>query len=227
MSQQLRIFIGYDPRQAIAYNVCAHSIASRASKPVSITRLQLNQLPITRRGLTEFTYSRYLPPFLTDYDGYSLFIDADMIVLDDIYGIMADVDPMAAVSVVKHNLAFERPSLMVFNGKRCRILTPAFIDSPANPMFDLAWASKVGGLPAAWNHLVGYQGASPAGAKVLHYTAGIPVWPETSGCDNAADWHREHQSMNSSVSFTELMGASVHVKRARLGDGSLVGATKA
>ena len=67
-----------------------------------VVRLQLNQLPITRRGLTEFTYSRFLVPYLSGYDGYSLFLDADMLVLADVYQILDVVDPHAAVSVVLH-----------------------------------------------------------------------------------------------------------------------------
>lgn len=65
----IRVFIGYDPRQPLAYNVMQHSIARHSSVPVAITPLILDQLPITRRGLTEFTYSRFLVPALCDFKG--------------------------------------------------------------------------------------------------------------------------------------------------------------
>src|SRR5437879_2363173 len=80
----LRIFIGYDPRQPIAYNVLQHSIIRHASRPVAITPLILAQLPIKRRGLTEFTYSRFLVPWLCHYQGQAVFLDSDMIVKGDI-----------------------------------------------------------------------------------------------------------------------------------------------
>ena len=40
--QTIPIFIGYDPREAIAYHVCANSIIRNSSVPVSITPLALN-----------------------------------------------------------------------------------------------------------------------------------------------------------------------------------------
>lgn len=211
MNQTLKtIYIGYDPRQPIAYNVAAHSIASRLSKPIPITRLQLNQLPMTRRGLTEFTYSRFLVPYLSEFSGYSLFIDADMLVRDDLSAIVDAVDPTAAVSVVMHDAAFERPSLMVFNNKRCRVLSPEYIDDASHNLFTLSWASKVGALPSHWNHVVGYNQPNPM-ASVIHFTKGVPCWPETDGCEWASAWHEEHRLMNGTVTFQELMGTSVHV----------------
>mgnify|MGYP003348841068 CR=1 FL=1 len=79
----LRIFIGIDARQPVAYHVLVSSIQRRASRPVAITPLILEQLPIQRQGLTTFTFSRYLVPYLCGYEGQGLFIDSDMILLDD------------------------------------------------------------------------------------------------------------------------------------------------
>lgn len=210
MSMQFQVFIGYDPRQPLAYNVVQHSIASRATKPVPITRLQLNQLPITRKGLTEFTYSRWLVPFLSGFEGYSVFVDADMLVLDDITKITDNIDRSAAVSVVMHEAAFERPSLMVFNNKRCTVLTPEYVENPANKLFDLKWATKVGELNKNWNHVIGYNDPNPK-AKIIHYTKGIPCWQETAGGEWAEQWHQESNEMVKTCSFLELMGPSVHV----------------
>ena len=71
-AQPLRIFIGYDHRQAISYNVLQFSIFRRCSKPVAITPLFLPSLPLTRTGLTPFTYSRFLTPWLAACDGWSV-----------------------------------------------------------------------------------------------------------------------------------------------------------
>jgi hypothetical protein len=204
----VRVFIGYDPRQPIAFTVAAHSIWSRASQPVEIIRLQLSQLPITRKGLTEFTYSRFLVPYLSGFTGYSLFVDADVLCLGDITILKAS-DPLAAVSVVPHERKFERPSVMLFNCKRCSALTPAFVDDPRHPLFDFAWAPRVGTLPHDWNHLVGYD-TPGASANLLHFTQGVPVWPETAIQDRAGLWTQEAEQCMVSVSFTELMGPSVH-----------------
>ena len=86
----IRVFIGYDPSEAVAYNVLAHSINARASAPVSITPLALTQLGdlMTRERnplqSTQFSFSRFLTPYLCDFEGWALFMDCDMLVLDDI-----------------------------------------------------------------------------------------------------------------------------------------------
>jgi lipopolysaccharide biosynthesis glycosyltransferase len=209
----INVFLGFDPRQPVAYNVLAHSIASRASKPVSITRLQLDQLPITRRGLTEFTYSRFLVPWLSNYEGVSIFLDSDMLCLCDIQSLLAFPMeyPGVPVFVVPHTLKFERPSVMVFRNALCKVLTPEYIQNVSNPLFNFGWTSAIGGLPAEYNHLVGYDQPSDK-AKIIHFTQGIPCWPETKDSEYAADWHAEARNMVSTVSFDDLMGHSVHVK---------------
>jgi hypothetical protein len=80
----LRIFIGYDDRQPVSYNVLHSSIMRRASIAVSITPLILNTLPMKRRGLTPFTYSRFICPYLCGFEGTSVFLDADIMLRDDV-----------------------------------------------------------------------------------------------------------------------------------------------
>ena len=86
----IRVFIGYDPREAVAYSVLAHSVRARASAPVSIAPLKLGDLKtvLTRERhplqSTDFSFSRFLTPFLSDYTGWSVFMDCDMLMLRDI-----------------------------------------------------------------------------------------------------------------------------------------------
>ena len=207
----MRVFIGADPRQQIAVQVLAHSIFWRSSRPVEITPLILAQLPIKRRGLTEFTFSRYLVPHLMRYEGIALFLDADMLVLDDIADLF-DMKDGTAVQVAKHNQRFEWPSMMLFDCDQCRVLTPEFIDNMGNAPQTLKWAKSIGDLPPEWNHCVGYD--APAPAKLAHFTKGIPCWPETKDCEYSREWYDELGMCNSTVSHEELMGQSVHVKGA-------------
>ena len=74
----LRIFVGFDDRQWISFTTLASSIYKTAKRPVAITPLILETLPITRRGLTPFTFSRFLVPWLCDYSGPAIFMDADI-----------------------------------------------------------------------------------------------------------------------------------------------------
>jgi hypothetical protein len=204
----LRVFIGSDPRQQIGPQVLAHSIAWRSSKPVSITYLVLDQLPIKRMGLTQFTFSRYLVPYLCDYQGIALFLDADMLVQGDIAELFSLKDS-SAVQVVKNAQRFEWPSMMLFDNSQCTRLTPEYIERGSPQSFE--WAETVGDLPAEWNLCVGYDQPNPD-AKLIHYTQGLPIWPETKGCEHSKAWLDELNLCNSSVSFQELMGNSVHAK---------------
>lgn len=214
-----KVYIGYDPRQPVAYNICQHSVVSNASKPVSITPLILSQLPITRRGLTEFTFSRFLVPYLSGFRGNSLFMDPDMIVTGDICELLDGIDcTKGAVHVVKDQPQFEWPSMMVFSNMRCKTLMPEYVNNPENNLFDLeSWSTKgVGELPAEWNHCVGYK--EPAQAKLYHFTAGLPIWPETANqYEEQRAWDDAFRKALSSCSYMELMGNSVHEQRRQKG----------
>jgi len=201
----MRIFIGYDPRQPVSYQVLHHSIVRRASKPVSITPLIIEQLPIKRLGLTPFTFTRYLVPWLCNYEGEAIFMDADMLCLTDITKIPRSED---AVSVVQNQLRFEWPSLMIFNNEKCKSLTPEYIETQ-QPQ-GLQWASSIGSLPPEWNHLVGYD--KPQDAKIVHFTQGIPCFPEVSGCEYTDEWMDEAQIVCSALPWEMLMGNSVHAQ---------------
>ena len=105
----INVFIGYDPREAVAFSVLAFSIHRRASQPVCITPLMLSQLKddYTRERhplqSTDFSFTRFLTPYLSGYNGWSVFMDCDMLVLDDIAKLWALRDERYAVQVVKHH----------------------------------------------------------------------------------------------------------------------------
>lgn len=220
MTEILRIFIGYDPRQPISLNVLQSSIYRLSSKPVAIVPLVLPTLPIKREGLTPFTYSRFLVPYLCGYEGWALFLDADMLLMADIAELFALVEDKYAVMVSKNSLAFERASMMLFNCAKCKILTPEYIES-APRLHDISWApaDEVGDLPRFWNHLVGYDCARDD-PKLIHYTQGVPAFPQTNDCEHADKWFLAHQNMNFVTNWLDLMGNSVHA--AQLPDGTRV-----
>lgn len=206
----LNVFIGADPRQPLAYTVLQHSIRVNSSKPVSITALQLDQLPIKRRGLTEFTFSRFLVPWLCDFRGRALFLDADMVVTGDIAELFATNDYASAVLVNQEQDRFEWASAMLFNCDHCKALTPEFIDCEKNQLFDFKWAEHpVGAFDPAWNRAVGYCDTSDA--KLRHFTQGIPCWAETRGVDDGP-WVAAFKDMVRTCSWAELLGNSVHAK---------------
>lgn len=213
----LRVFIGMDDRQPVAYHVAQASIIRNSSVPVSITPLVLSQLPIKRRGLTSFTFSRYLVPYLCNYDGPALFVDADILCMGDIAELPWETE--AAVSVVKHttvtkggqtvNVQFERPSVMLFNCEQCPPLSLDLIENGTPQKMD-TWAHSIGELPREWNYLVGYD--TGGGAKLAHFTQGIPIFEETCNDEYAAEWLEMAKWCSESCSWQEIMGNSVHAK---------------
>lgn len=202
--------IGYDPRQPISLNVLQHSLYTRSSKPLAITPLVIEQLPLKRTGLTPFTFTRFLVPYLCNYEGWALFMDLDMIALDDISKIFDMADDQYGVMVVKNAKQFEWASLMLFNCRRCKILTPDYIET-SSFLHTIGWMPPelIGDLPREFNHLIGY---SPPMEKpsVIHYTQGIPAFEETKDCEHANKWFNIHKEMNSATSWVDLMGNSVH-----------------
>ena len=101
------IFVGYDPREAVAYHTCANSIIRHASKPVAIIPLALNLFEDYTEthtdGSNQFIYSRFLVPHLMNYTGHAIFIDGDMIIRSDIVELWDLRELNKDVQVVKHN----------------------------------------------------------------------------------------------------------------------------
>lgn len=224
-NQPLRIFIGYDHRQSLAINVLQFSIFRRCSKPVSITPLVLPTLPIKRQGLTPFTYSRFLVPWLTDFQGWALFVDLDFLALGDLAELFAHADDRYAAMVVQNPKKFEWASLILYNcgHPANRVLTPDYVDSPerCRTPHTMDWLAPelVGPLPSEWNHLVGYD-PPRQDAKFVHYTQGMPIFEETTGSEYREAWLAEHKAANSTSQWQELMARSVH--SARTSDGRIV-----
>ena len=217
----IRVFIGFDPREDVAFSVLGHSIHRRASQPVTITPVMLSQLgDVYRRARnplqsTEFSFSRFLTPFLCGYEGWAVFMDCDMLVLDDIAKLWALRDERYAVQVVKHvhvpkedvkflgavQTKYEKKnwsSVMLMNCARCTALTPEYVNTATGlELHQFKWLGDdalIGEIPHRWNHLVGYD-APRRDAGLVHYTIGGPYFSEYAGCEYAREWHEEHASM--------------------------------
>lgn len=219
MPEPLRIFIGYDARESIAYHVLAHSILRRASAPVAIVPLVRAQLaaihPRPRGPLesTDFSITRFLVPYLSGFEGVSVFMDCDILVRDDVYRIAHAAD-WRAVAVARHDYVpragpkflgqsqgvYPRKnwsSFIVFNNERCRALSPEYVaEAPGLDLHRFAWLrdDEIGTIPLEWNWLVGEYPPNVY-AKALHYTLGGPWFPETADCDHAAEWLDEQADM--------------------------------
>lgn len=214
----LRVFIGYDASETVAYHVLAHSILRRSKSPVCVTPLVLGQLPMTRerdpKQSTDFAFSRFLVPYLCEFKGCAVFMDCDMIVRCDLNDILQAADPVRAVSVVKHDYtplgetkfldhkqtAYPRKnwsSVMVFNNAKCTALTPQYVNSASGlELHRFSWINdgEIGELPREWNHLVGEYPPNPE-AKIVHFTLGTPCFGKYRRCEYAHEWNEERGLM--------------------------------
>lgn len=214
-----KVFIGYDAREAIAYHTCVNSMIRMSTSPLSITPLALNNLSgytedkarsVGYKPTNDFIFSRFLVPFLNEYKGWALFIDGDMVFLDDPSKLFGLIDDTKSVLCVKHdyktkfpikylgqkNEDYERKnwsSVMLFNCSHpdCMKLTQSYVqNSTGKHLHRFEWTDSVGELPIEWNWLADEYGVNNE-AKLLHYTAGTPCFIDFSESPMAEKWHKE------------------------------------
>jgi lipopolysaccharide biosynthesis glycosyltransferase len=200
----------------VAYHVCSNSIIRQSSNPLSISPLALNLLKdykeVHTDGSNHFIYSRFLVPYLMNFEGWAIFIDGDMILRDDITQLWNLKQPNLAVQVVKHNYKTKLPikylgaknedypcknwsSVIIWNcaHPKNKILTPAFIEaSTGAQLHRFTWLNEeeIGELPIEWNWLPDEFGCNDA-AKLLHFTLGLPGFYEFTASPMAHEWHAE------------------------------------
>jgi hypothetical protein len=164
---------------------------------------------------TEFSFSRFLTPYLSGYEGWSLFMDCDMLVQEDIAKLWDLRDERYSVMCVKHDhqpkevtkfldqpqTAYAKKnwsSVMLFNNPRCGALTPEYVNTASGlELHQFKWLGDdglIGGVPDTWNHLVGYQ-APQEGASNVHFTLGGPYFAEFSRCEYSTHWHDAKHDM--------------------------------
>lgn len=229
-----KVFIGADPRQVVSLTTLTHSIHANAKEPVEVIPLVIENLPLKRQGLTPFTWSRFLVPHLSNYEGRSLFLDADMLTLGDINEVfdIGRQQSTKAVCVMQDQPLFEWASMILFNNAHPanKKLTPEYIETTTDGLHKIGWLEKddIGKLPLDWNVCVPYSiegqhanGAgmrqAPANAKLVHFTTGVPHWWETADQPYANAWlnHRDAAGarggdITATHRWPQLMGRSVH-----------------
>jgi lipopolysaccharide biosynthesis glycosyltransferase len=210
------VFIGYDPREAIAFHVCANSIIRHSSQPVQIIPVALNLFKDYTEthtdGSNHFIYTRFLVPYMMKWQGHAIFIDGDMILRDDIAKLWELRDPSKDVQVVKHDYKTRMPvkylgsknedyprknwsSVILWNCNSYpnRRLTPEYVmKATGAELHRFSWCTddRIGELPSEWNWLPDEYGENPD-AKLLHYTLGTPCFHEFADTPQADEWHRE------------------------------------
>ena len=216
----INIFIGYDEGEKIAYHTLSESIRRHSSVPVSITPLSLNNLPqFTREKQsnqsTDFAFSRFLVPYISNYRGWSIFMDCDMMLRSDIAELYNQATFKYSVMCSQHNYKPKQDikfrgaknqqfpkknwsSVMLFNNSQCTKLTPEYVNTASGlDLHQFKWLEReymIGQLPLEWNWLVGEYGYNET-AKNVHWTLGGPWYKEFKEQDYSNEWHELYNSM--------------------------------
>jgi lipopolysaccharide biosynthesis glycosyltransferase len=218
----IRLFVGFDQREAAAYHVFCQSVIDKASVPVSFHPLHapmLENFDGQQDGTNAFIYSRYLVPKLCNYEGWAVFADGDMVAREDIAGLWNLRDDSKAAMVVKHVYKTKHPrkyigtpiesdnvdyprknwsSVVLWNcgHPKNRILAPEFVaEAGGKFLHRFEWLNddEVGELPKDWNRLVG-EDDDLGCAAILHYTLGVPGFQHYRHFPGAENWFRAQRA---------------------------------
>jgi hypothetical protein len=212
----LKLFCGYDPKEAIGFHVFCQSLIERSSIDVQIIPLS----GIQRDGTKAFTYSRFLVPEMCNFRGQAIYLDAsDMLMLDDIADLQALFDPTFSVQVVKHDYHTQHSrkfigseyesknedyprknwsSVILWNCEHFsnQILTQEYVSKQSGAhLHRFGWLKddKIGELPNCWNVLVGEMYNTDT--KIAHFTLGIPDLANYDLCDYSDQWYETKNRM--------------------------------
>lgn len=213
MLNKVKIYVGFDPRESVVYHTFVQSLIEQSSLPLEITPLAVNTLNFyseTHQDKSnDFVYSRFLTPFMSDFSGWSIYVDGDMICQEDIKELLALKDESKALLVVKHdyqsktankylnNINENYPrknwsSVILWNcgHPKHKVLTPDFVSQQSGKFLHrFSWLADedIGELPIEWNWLA-TEYPDNASAKLIHYTLGAPCFRDYRDTGMAANW---------------------------------------
>ena len=226
LTDVIKVFIGFDHVESIAWHTMVHSILRQATKPVAIIPINIaNFRDFYSRARdpkqsNEFSFSRFLVPHLCNYEGYGIYFDCDMMLRTDIAEIfkVLESQPDKALYVVKHDYEpkdsikylntaqFKYPrknwsSVMLWNcgHPANKAVTPAMVNE-ATPMalHRFGWLAddQIGELDVRWNWLVGEYADPPSDVNNVHWTLGGPYFHEYQDADFSQEWFAENGRMS-------------------------------
>lgn len=216
----MRIFVGWDSREDIAYQVCRASLLKHSSIPLDITPIKQKQMreknlywrehdPLSS---TEFTFTRFLVPYLAGYEGWAVFCDCDFLFRLDIAPLLNFQDNSKAVMVVKHNYnppekikmdgavqtQYARKnwsSFMLINCGHEQVKKNLTLDTvnSATGMYlhRLQWATNdcIGELPVTYNYLEGWNTKEECPyPTAVHFTRGGPWFRDYMNVEYGDEW---------------------------------------
>lgn len=230
----LPVYIGHDSREPEATAVCEASLLRRSSMPLHIVRMDRQAIceagfhsrPFERRDggqridirdgkpfSTDFSFTRFLVPALSLYQGWALFCDGDFLFTADVAGLFGLANAKYAAMCVKHQhvpaeaVKMDGMEQTRYHRKNWSSLTLWNCAHPANRhvgrpcvnkmsggwLHAFSWLKDelIGELPMTWNHLVGVNESVDELPCGLHFTEGIPTMPGYENTPYADLWRAE------------------------------------
>lgn len=216
--EMIKIVVGFDQRESVAYHTFIQSIIEKTSLPVAFIPLAINSLHGYKETHTDksndFIYSRFLTPYLNEFQGWAIFVDGDMLCRQDIKELWDLKDESKALQVVKHNYQTQAShkylgninqnyprknwsSVILWNCKhpKHKILTPEFIEKQTGKFLHrFSWLddNEIGDLPKEWNWLA-IEYPENRDAKLIHYTLGTPCFKDYQDTSMADLWYETYE----------------------------------
>jgi len=220
----LNVYIGFDESEQVAFHTLSQSIIEHASGPVRISPICTKHFKHffdrsrDDKQSNDFSFTRFLVPYLNEYQDFAIFMDCDMMLRTDIFAVLGEIDQDNAVSVVQHDYtpsdtvkylnqvqyAYPRKnwsSFVVWNceHKKNRKLTPQFVENASGlELHRFTWLedNEIGSLDVRWNWLVGDYLNPPHDVKNIHWTIGGPYFKEYSNVDFSKEWSEMKEKIN-------------------------------
>tara|TARA_B100000900_G_C20575928_1_gene715317 strand:+ start:1425 stop:2111 length:687 start_codon:yes stop_codon:yes gene_type:complete len=223
----VKVFVGYDTREDIAYQVCEYQIR-KVTPHAEVAPLILKDLRQSglywreedKLGSTEFTFSRFLIPEMTNFKGWALFCDCDILFVEDLNQIFEQAKEEYAVMCVQHDYTpkpgvkmdgkeqtiYPRKnwsSLVLWNcgHPSNQVVNKEFVNDPdttGKVLHRFSWLKdeEIGSISHEWNWLVGWykepEDGKPSG---IHYTEGGPWFKDYRNCDYNEPWKKALNDM--------------------------------
>jgi len=214
----LKVFIGWDSREQDAYDVCIKSLKEHASEELDIVPIIREALietgeyyrPQPEAGSVEFTYTRFLTPYLANHSGWALFIDCDFLFTKDVAELFAMANDKYALMCVKHDYVprnavkmdgQKQVSYPRKNWSSCilwncghpsnKALTKDIVSTESGAYlhrFQFLNDAEIGEIPLEWNWLEGEYDKPDTPPAVIHFTNGGPWFENWQDVDYADLW---------------------------------------
>ena len=227
MKDKINIYIGLDEDHLDAFNVCKQSILDKNKKyninilPVNYNTVKEYDRVKDQYESTQFAFARFFVPYISKFEGISIFLDGDFLLLESIDKLLDLYDSKYAIQCCKHDYvptssvkmdgkvqdAWPRKnwsSLIIFNNEhpKNKTLTPLTINNQSGAFLHrFKWLDdgEIGSLPLQWNWLVDwYTEPIDGNPSALHYTEGGPWLEKFKNCEYSDLWKKAFDKLKKS-----------------------------